>query len=251
MARTGVDDLFGGDDEPEPEELSVWLAQGFAADDAQLWRRWRFTLTEAHRWMAAGVDEGLVAAQWQTAGVRPDQVRAWVAADITPTEAVGWHEFGFDLHAASGATAKGLSPEDMYDQQEQQNIFQGRRGPHVVAKWRTAGIRPEVIQSYMMRPRTVEDDFRWAWNNIQAADSEVWDALGLTPNEAGRLAQQGRKPGEVMRDWWAAGIPIDEVADWLGAGLTASEAAEQRARGITAEHAAALRALRAEGDEER
>ena len=48
----------------------------------------------------------------------------------------------------------------------------------------------------------------------------------------------------MIREWWASGVPFDEVAAWIGAGLTADEAAAQRARGITVEHAAALRALR-------
>jgi hypothetical protein len=248
MARNGVDDPFRGDDEQEPEELAVWLAQGFTAEDAQLWRRWQFTVIKARRWMAAGVDRALVAAQWQTAGVRAHQVRAWVNANITPAEAVSWLEFGFDLRAASDAKAKGLSPSQMYNQNQQHMLFQGRSGPHEYEKWRSAGIQPEVIRTYVVRPRTGEDNLRWAIHNIESADSEVWDALGLTPQEAGRLTQEGRTPADVMRDWWPTGIPIDEVADWIGAGLTASEAAARRARGFTTEQAAELRAVRTDDD---
>ncbi|MGH3785179.1 MAG: hypothetical protein ACRDRG_01185, partial [Pseudonocardiaceae bacterium] len=69
-------------------------------------------------------------------------------------------------------------------------------------------------------------------------------ALTLRPAEAAELAMAGRTPGEVIAEWWRAGIPFDEVADWIGAGLTATEAVEQRVAGVTVEQAAALRALR-------
>jgi hypothetical protein len=256
MTRTSIDDPFRDEGDREPEELTVWLAEGFTEEDAELWRRWRFTLTEAHQWIASGIDEGLTAAQWQTAGVRADRVRAWTDAGVTSTEAVAWHEFGCDLPMAADGKAKGLSPKDFFEQQQQHQQTVVRRGGAIIASsphhpmqnWMQAGVRPEVMHSYMMRQRTDDDALRWARHGIEAAESEVWDALGLTPEEAGRLTRQGRKAAEVIRDWWGAGIPIDEVAEWIGAGMTATEAAEQRARGITAEHAAALRALRL-GDE--
>jgi len=57
------------------------------------------------------------------------------------------------------------------------------------------------------------------------------------------------KASEVVREWWGAGIPLDQVAAWLGAGMTAAEAAKQIAEGVTPEQAAVMRALR-DGDNE-
>jgi hypothetical protein len=52
------------------------------------------------------------------------------------------------------------------------------------------------------------------------------------------------RPLTVIRDWWRAGIPFDEVADWIGAGLDARQAGAQREQGVTAADAAQLRAQR-------
>ena len=74
MPRTGFDEADGPDD-GEPEELSAWLSSGYDREDAEVWRRWRFTLAQADAWRHEGVGDGLLAAQWQTSGATPDTVR--------------------------------------------------------------------------------------------------------------------------------------------------------------------------------
>ena len=100
------------------------------------------------------------------------------------------------------------------------------------------------MHGYHLRQWLGDDAMAWASQGVEAADAYTWHALGLTPAEAGRLALQGRGPGDVIGDWWRTGIPFDEVADWIGAGLSSSEAVEQRSRGVTSDQAATLRALR-------
>ncbi len=107
-----------------------------------------------------------------------------------------------------------------------------------------AGVPPQLLHGYMARQWFDEEAVAWATEGIDAAEAPVWKALGLHPNEAGRLARQGATLAATVSDWWRAGIPIGEVADWIGAGLTPLEAAGQRAKDISAEHAATLRALR-------
>ena len=93
----------------------------------------------------------------------------------------------------------------------------------------------------------LSDKIAWAKQGITAADAHLWQELGLTAPEAGELRKADQSPAAVIRDWWRAGIPFDEVADWIGAGLSAEEAVAQRAAGVTVEQAAALRALRRGG----
>ncbi|HEX4700668.1 MAG TPA: hypothetical protein VH352_00940, partial [Pseudonocardiaceae bacterium] len=81
----------------------------------------------------------------------------------------------------------------------------------------------------------------------QAWDARMWQAIGLTAAEAGELSKADQTPATVIKEWWRAGIPFDEVAEWIGAGLTSAEAVTQRANGVTVEQAAALRALRRGG----
>ena len=64
---------------------------------------------------AAGVLGGLQAAQWSTAGVTAETVTGWRAAAINSTEAVSWHELGFDLEEAKKHKANGLTPAQAFN----------------------------------------------------------------------------------------------------------------------------------------
>ena len=68
---------------------------------------------------------------------------------------------------------------------------------------------------------------------------------GLSIIEAAHesLAAGGADAFDVLRRWWDAGVPRDEVASWLVAGFAPDEALRARADGATAERAAVLRAL--------
>src|SRR5260370_31241681 len=83
-----------------------------------------------------------------------------------------------------------------------------------------AGVPPQLLHGYMARQWFDEEAVAWATEGIDAAEAPVWKALGLHPNEAGRLARQGATLAATVSDWWRAGIPIGEVADWIGAGPT-------------------------------
>jgi hypothetical protein len=250
--RTGID--VDEPDDREPEELALWVAAGFTAGTAEVWRRWRFTIARAHAWVAAGVDEGLEAAQWATAGVTPGTVEEWRQAGIGPGEAVRWHEFGYGFAAARAEKVRGNGPDAAFARAHPQQqvgpmarVVRGVAGRGLASPLRglhEVGVDPRLIHSYMQHQWMDESAVAWATQGIDAVDAYIWHALGLTPAEAGRLELQGRTVGDGVREWWSAGIPYEEFADWIGAGLSAAEAVEQRARGITAEHAASLRALR-------
>jgi hypothetical protein len=259
--HTGID--VSDPDDGEPEELARWLDAGFKAEVAEVWRRWRFSIVRAQAWVSAGVDEGLHAAQWSTAGVAPDSVEDWRAAGIEANEAVRWHEFGLGLDVARTEKAKGHSPDQAFAQANPQSsggvtmpmvrtgvvrtLFSGGGFGGSMRGLHEAGVDPRILHSYAQHHWMDETAIPWAKQGIDASDAYMWHELGLTPAEAGRLELLGRTVGDVVREWWTAGIPFGEFADWIGAGLTAAEVVEQRARGITAEHAASLRALR--GDE--
>ncbi len=240
-----------------PEDLAAWLGAGLRRSEALAWRRWNFDLERDLGWRAAGVSEPLTAAQWQVAGVTPATVAGWTAASITASEAVHWHEFGYTLEQAGEHKKRGLTPDQAYQQQRNTPMTMmaggavGFGGFGAVAssieKFNKAGVSPRVMMTYRQANWVDDEAVDWACQGVPAWDAQAWRQLGLTPAEAGEL--QAAKVGvlEVIREWWAAGIPFEEVADWLGAGLSAAEAVEQRASGITVEQAAALRALRRGG----
>jgi hypothetical protein len=255
-------------DDREPEEMAAWLAAGFDPEAAEGWRRWRFTIARAHAWIEQGVEEGLSAAQWQTAGATPETVADWQEADIDASEAVHWHELGFSLAEARVNKRHGHSPVDAFQATSQRPItvrhpgsswfavgsVQGATGFAGVPGgpihfFRQSGVDPRVMQTYLQRGWTDDEAVEWARHGVEAQDAYTWFDLGLHAVEAGRFVQEGRTPGDVVREWWDTGIPFEELADFIGAGLNAAEAVAQRAAGITAEHAASLRALRLEESE--
>jgi hypothetical protein len=265
MTRTGFDDPGRPDDDPErgPEPLAQWLTAGFTAEEAEVWRNWRFHLATASSWRDAGVPSGLRAAQWATAGVNPATVGRWRAAGIGAPEAVTWHELGFGFEEARRYKANGVTPQDAYSRGQSSPqavpfrsagvpplpaVLARRAGrmPALTQRFAMAGIPQPIIQTYFSRQWVDDEAFAWAKAGVDAPSADLWKALGLRAAEAGRLVRQGSSVVDVVCQWWRAGVPIDEVADWIGAGLTATEAADQRARGITVEQAATLRALRDE-----
>jgi hypothetical protein len=243
------------------EDDSAWTGRGFPAEQAAVFRRWRISPDQAVAWRKAGVDDGLHAAQWITAGVTPDSVSSWRDAGIDAGQAVHWHEIGFSLAAATDALKRGLTPDTAFAPHVTRShrgnpvagtvarLAPGVRG-EIIRQFLDAGVSPKILHDYLEASWPAEEALPWAKAGVPAADATVWRGLGLTAAEAGRLARKGASAVETIRDWWRAGIPFDEAADWIGAGLTAQEAADQRARGITAEQAAALRALRNSGDDE-
>ncbi len=233
-------------DDP-PENLIAWLRAGGRRVDAVQWRRWRFTLEEAQAWRAAGVLVALIAAQWRTAAVTPATVDQWRAVGIRPGEAVRWHEFGVDLKRAAQIKAAGGGPESVMSRNQFVTAARSREQQEMdaaVRRFHDAGVRGQVVHSYIGCRWWDNEAIAWARHQIPAEHAQVWASLALRPAEAAELATAGWTPGEVIAEWWRAGIPFDEVADWIGAGLSTAEAVEQRAAGVTVEQAAALRALR-------
>ncbi len=237
-------------------EDAAYVALGFTREQAAEWRRWRISPEVATAWRDAGVVAALHAAQWTVSGVRPHTVRQWQAQNIGPGEAVHWHELGFSLDEVTKAKGQGLDPHQAFGQRTGprrmiagMTLAAGGGGaPERVGRFRDAGVRPEILHTYLMTHWLDDTALAWAREGITAQDAKLWGLLDLSPAESGRLARQGLTAEALIRDWWRAGIPYDEVAAWLGAGLSAAEAAEQRAQGITAEQAATLRALR-EGED--
>ena len=261
VMQTGID--VAEPDDHEPEELARWLAAGFTGRG-----RRRLASLAIHHRPRTGVGRGGsrrgLARGPVVHGRRrpPTPSRSGAQVGIGPGEAVRWHEFGYGLEAARTEKAKGPRPRRGLRAGPSQRAAPptarmatrsrvghrlsgppgGFAGP--LRGLHEAGVDPRLIHSYMQHQWMDESAVAWATQGIDAVDAYMWHELGLTPAEAGRLELQGRTVGDVVREWWSAGIPFEEFADWIGAGLSAAEAVEQRARGITAEHAASLRALR-------
>jgi hypothetical protein len=232
--------------------MAAWLRAGLRRTDALAWHRWNFDLEAALSWIAAGVPEALAAAQWQTAGVKPDTVTGWHAAGIDATEAVHWHELGFDLDAAREHRSQGRDPQQAYGENRPSWFSPGSAPPEyesfgigdAMRQFLRAGVSGSLIGGYLQAQWVDPEALVWAKHGVNAYEAAVWRELGLTPGEAAELAAAGNTPLEIVREWWRAGIPFDEVGDWIGAGLDVRQASAQREQGITVAEAAKLRARR-------
>ena len=204
---------------------------------------------EAVAWAKAGID-GAEAPVWKALGIRPNEAGRLDRKGVTLADTVrDWWRAVIPIGEVADWIGAGLTPEEAFRKRSGRGvalarIMRGRPGWGRAQKFVEAGVPPQMLHSYMTRRGSDEEAATWAKVGIDGAEAPVWKALGIRPNEAGRLDRKGVTLADTVRDWWEAGIPIDEVADWIGAGLTPKEAAGQRAKGITAEHAAALRALR-------
>lgn len=235
--------------------------------DARAWRRWAIEPIDAARWLQAGVDEALTAAQWRTAGVAPTDVRRWVDAGLTSTEAVQWHEMGVGPETAIKERAAGRKPGDHMSRNSPMLTFRQFRG-----QARARGLRAQAVAEALPEDEgntvVAEEDLNiffggngtgagylqigwvdtqarhWLAAGIDALDAKDWLLLGFTMKEAAALEPTGQGPVQVLLAWTRAGIPADEVADWCGAGLSPDEAVAQRASGVTVEQAAVMRSLR-------
>jgi len=240
---------------------------GISDRDARSWRRWAVEPIDAARWLKASVDDGLVAAQWRTAGVPPTDVRKWIDAGLTSTEAVQWHEMGVGPETALKERAAGRKPADHVNKNRLTltvRSFRGQGKPRGLRADAVASAVPEdelddaldekLLGEYFSGTGTgisylhigwVGDDARpWRAAGMDALDARDWVELGFTVKEAVALELQGLGPAQVLLAWTRAGIPPDEMAQWCGAGLTIEEALAQRAAGVTAEQAAVMRSLR-------
>ena len=181
-------------DDGGPEDLGQWLTAGFGAEEAEVWRRWRFSIAQARSWKSAGVDDGLQAAQWSTAAVAPDTVTAWRAAGIDAVEAVRWHEFGYGLELARSERQQGRGPDQTFALSHPQtavtrNIGRSSGGLVLASGGRATGMRRflesgvdhMIMRSYLQCQWTDESALAWATFGIDAEGAYTWHELGLTP----------------------------------------------------------------------
>lgn len=171
-------------------------------------------------------------------------------AGMTPRDAVQWHELGYSHAEAADRHLAGERPRP----RRWWRTLLGRRArrPDALADDEAeamrellgAGIRAATARAYLDAGwRCGEEAASWAATGIDPAGAAAWRAIGLRPAEAAALAAGGADAFDVLRRWWDAGVPRDEVASWLGAGFAPDEALRARAEGATAERAAVLRAL--------
>jgi hypothetical protein len=205
------------------DEAVAWAKEGVDGAEAPIWKALGLRPNEAGRLARKGATLADTVRDWWRAGIPISEVADWIGAELTPEEA-------FRQQSGRSVTTA--------------RVMRRRQGSGPAQKFIEAGVPSQVLHSHMARRGFDDEAVAWAKKGIDRAEAPIWKALGLRPNEAGRLARKGATLADTVRDWWRAGIPISEVADWIGAGLTPKEAAGQRAKGITAERAAALRALR-------
>ncbi len=73
----------------------------------------------------------------------------------------------------------------------------GQRGGGPVQMFVEAGVPPQMLHSYLARQWFDDEAVAWAKEGIDGAEAPIWKALGLRPNEAGRLVRKGVLTGLV------------------------------------------------------
>ncbi|MEV5559475.1 hypothetical protein AB0L44_37960 [Nonomuraea wenchangensis] len=244
-------------DEPSPEPLHEWRRRGFTIAEARRWIDDGFSIGNAERWRGSGVYAAADARSWRTAGATPYTVDLWLRAGMTPRDAVQWREMGYSPEEAADRHLAGERPHPrgllwrlLHRGEPPGGAFADEERSHSMRELLRAGIPAGRARAYVEAGWTGAAGVEWAERDIEAGQAQVFEALGLSAREAGRVLTSGQDAISLMTEFWRAGVPIDEVADWRAAGFTGEEAARLRAEGTGVEQAKVLRAL-TEGDEPR
>ncbi|WP_336216720.1 hypothetical protein [Nonomuraea sp. LPB2021202275-12-8] len=242
-------------DEPSPEPLHEWREHGFTIAEARQWIAGGFQVGDAERWRGSGVYTAGGARQWRTAGATPYTVDLWLRAGMTPRDAVQWREHGYspeeaaDRHlAGERPRPRGLLHRLLHRAARPGDAFADEERSGSMRELLRAGIPADRARGYVEAGWSGTAAVDWAKRGIEPGQARVFEALGMSAREAGRVLGSGEDAISLMTGFWRAGVPIDEVAAWRAAGFTAAEAARMRAEGTDVEQAQVLRAL-AGGDE--
>ncbi|GIH94263.1 hypothetical protein ACFFMN_05990 [Planobispora siamensis] len=242
-------------DEPSPEPLYEWRRRGFTVADARQWIEDGFSIDDAERWRGSGVYTAADVRPWRTAGATPYTVDLWLRAGMTPRDAVRWRELGYSPQEAADRHLAGERPHPrgrlwrlLHRSEKPGEAFADEERSGGMRRLLRAGVPAGRARAYVEAGWTGAAAVEWAKRGIEAGQARVFDALGLSAREAGRVLASGQDAISLMTGFWRAGVPLDEVAAWRAAGFTAEEAARMRAGGTDVEHAQVLRAL-TEGDD--
>jgi hypothetical protein len=234
----------------EPEPLQDWRDHGFTVADARRWISANFAIDEAERWRYAGVYNGREAREWRTAGSSPYNVERWLRAGMTPRESVRWREFGFSADEAVHRHLAGERPgmRKRWWRRTQPALVTNRDIPIDAAELQALrtllreGIPVALARTFVDLKWDGAQAVSWARREIDPASARLFQALGFTPDEAKRALAAGSAI-ELMKAWWRAGVPLDEMATWFGAGYTPERASDERSSRESVEQAEILRAL--------
>jgi hypothetical protein len=107
-------------------EAKAWSAAGFDAAEAGFWRAYDFGIEDVERWLALGVQDPMVAAEWATAGYDPNQAIGWIHVLFPPLLAIQWGNAGYSPQEAAVLVSQGLSvPQEIPDGQADALIVAG------------------------------------------------------------------------------------------------------------------------------
>ncbi|WP_017580956.1 hypothetical protein [Nocardiopsis valliformis] len=236
------------DPAPEPEGLPAWTARGFAVAEARTWIDAGFVLAAAERWRERGVYRPGPARLWRTAGLTPHTVGPALRAGMEPGEVVRWHELGYDHTEAAERHLAGERPRPrrlfarLFRRHRDRDLDLDDAQAETMTALLRAGIQPADARAYLDAGWRGPEAVPWARAGVNATQAVLYRALGFTPKEAAAWsAEAGKDAEELLRTWWDAGVPRQDVAAWVVAGFSPEEAASAVAAGRTVEQAAALR----------
>lgn len=203
-----------------PTAAASWLASGFTASEARLWRQFGHDLAAATERRSAGEAPG-------------DDVRHGPVSDFDASRRVLE-----PLALAAVERRRGSAPLDADVEAFHAAVFDHLTSGPALARYNRSSL------TYIAVPWVDEEATLWAAAGFDALEALDWKQLGIPVAIASSLAEQGIRATEVAISWLGLGVPLAEIGTWLGAGVSAADAAAQRAKGVTVEHAAVLQALR-------
>ena len=116
-----------------------------------------------------------------------------------PSPAEEWRDFGFDDEAAATWRQHGFGPlEAALARDDGYTPFNARRDPKGTARfrqrWREAGLETPESRRWHQWNFTATETARWSRAGFHLAQASMWRTMGLSPEEAARLAEERHAP---------------------------------------------------------
>ena len=203
-----------------PVQLTEWLSEGYSfeysvskceegvgvLEDEERWRALGIHDNEKAIYMALGVFDLNLAAEWSRMPNGVQLAIKWAEHGVLPQEATAWAAIGL-----------GRGDEDLH--------------------WMKSGASPTAAKEWSALRLTPEDFVLWSGLYLRAEDVFACKQLGLsTPIEARHRMPEQTTPVEALI-WRQCGIALDEICRWRDADFSPEEAGKYKEAGYTPESA--------------
>ncbi|GEM_PF-1577156 len=201
-----------------------WRDEGFTAEAAGQWRKITnvytagdflkngFSATEGEKWIKSGIQSGLRAREYLSAGLPAEEAGEYWANGIYPDEIKEWRDTGFDARTMMEwcygpiESTFFLTKDSPYGR----NLYK----PEAAAQWRDAGFAAQEMQSSGMYRFELAEAVQWKAAGFAFSEAVQWRDLGFSLDQAVSNGKSGLDPvAAEQQRYESSNEKVDEITD--------------------------------------